>query len=111
MHTELAADLGLPSGHPVTTTPAFECMLEDGVTGGGGSNRSCQTLNQQQVDYLCSVNSAALDIDSAVDLSVSSTFSHLLDCDLSVLEDWYPPPTTSTDSSSHQWPPVTASSR
>ncbi|KAK4185848.1 hypothetical protein QBC35DRAFT_290153 [Podospora australis] len=109
MQSEYAVDrLGLPR---------FDHMREhESVAMRGGQNRPplpdlAAAHHQQSVDYpeLGDVNSAFGNIDSAVDLSVSSTFDDLLDCDPALLEDWNPPPHAAhagpnNNTNSHQWP-------
>jgi hypothetical protein len=101
MQTELAVDLDLPSSASQPAATSFECMFE-GVAVGGRNSSPPLAVQQQPVEYLRNVDTA---LDSAVDLGSSSTFDHLLDCNLSVLEDWYP---TTTDS---QWPSLSAPCR
>lgn len=101
MQDELAVDLDLPSSASPTAATSFESMFE-GVAVGGRNPSPALAVQQQRVEYPRNVNTA---LNSAVEMSVSSTFDHLLGCDLSVLEAWYP---TSTD---FQWPSLSAPCR
>ncbi|KAK5657860.1 hypothetical protein OQA88_2408 [Cercophora sp. LCS_1] len=89
-HNDLAADLGLSSA------PHFERAPEHESVHGAGRGRN-------PAEYLGNMD-ARTTVDSAVDLSMSSTFEDLLDCDLSLLENWNP--AASNHSSHSQWPPL-----
>jgi hypothetical protein len=112
MQTQFAVDLGLP---PTPTPTHFERMplqhpleqhphpLEHDGVAIRGLNHPQQHHLSPPLDYLGSIDACAA-IDSAVDLSVSSTFEDLLDCDLSLLEDWNPPTPSATATDHSQWP-------
>jgi hypothetical protein len=92
MQAELAVDLGLPPPTPFERIPEHE-----GVAIRGRNRSPTLAVHQQPVEYLGNADTSSA-LDSAVDLSVSSTFDDLLDCDMSLLEDWNPISTNS------QWP-------